>query len=58
MEKYSKREKRRVNDMLPKITTSMVRESAKENVTFILEKLDDLSYNTATNYAKRKNRKV
>ncbi|MEM3905310.1 MAG: transposase [Nitrososphaerota archaeon] len=59
MEKYSKREKRRVNDILHKITTSIVREFVKNGVTPILEKLKGLSYNATKNkYAKRRNRKV
>ncbi|MEM1607397.1 MAG: transposase, partial [Candidatus Bathyarchaeia archaeon] len=59
MEKYSKREKRRVNDILHKVTAAIVREFIENGVSPILEKLKGLSYNATRNkYAKRKNRKV
>ncbi|MBS7641006.1 MAG: zinc ribbon domain-containing protein [Candidatus Bathyarchaeia archaeon] len=59
MEKYSKREKRRVNDILHKITIAIVKEFVENGVSPILEKLKGLSYNATRNkYAKRKNRKV
>jgi len=59
MEKYSKREKRRVNDILHKVTTTIVKEFIENGVSPILEKLKGLSYNATRNkYAKRKNRKV
>ncbi|MBS7654204.1 transposase [Candidatus Bathyarchaeota archaeon] len=59
MEKYSERERRRVNDILHKITTAIVREFVENGVSPILEKLKGLSYNATRNkHAKRKNRKV
>ncbi len=59
MEKYCKREKRRVNDILHKVTTAIVREFIEKGVSPVLEKLKGLSYNTTRNkQAKYKNRKV
>ncbi|MEM2498216.1 MAG: transposase [Candidatus Nezhaarchaeales archaeon] len=59
MEKYSKREKRRVNDILHKITTAITREFVENGVSPILERLKGLSYNATRNkHAKRRNRKV
>ncbi|MEM1553135.1 MAG: transposase [Candidatus Bathyarchaeia archaeon] len=59
MEKYSKRERRRVNDILHKVTTTIVRGFVENGVSPILEKLKGLSYNATRNkHAKRKNRKV
>ena len=42
MEKYSKREKRRVNDILHKITIAIVKEFVENGVSPILEKLKGL----------------
>ncbi|PUA31334.1 MAG: hypothetical protein B9J98_06580, partial [Candidatus Terraquivivens tikiterensis] len=59
MQKYSRRERRRVNDMLHKVTTSIVKELSQEGLAPIFENLKGLSYNATRNrYAKRKNRKV
>lgn len=59
MQKYSKREKRRVNDILHKITTNLVRGLAEDKLIPNFEDLKDLSYNaTRKHYMKRKNRKV
>ncbi|MEM3489771.1 MAG: transposase, partial [Nitrososphaerota archaeon] len=59
MQKYSKREKRRVNNMLHKITTDITRELAGKGLSPIFEKLKGLNYNSTRNrYAKCRNRKV
>ncbi len=59
MEKYSKREKRRIDDILHKITANIVRELVKEGISPVFEKLKGLNYNATRNrHAKRKNRKV
>ncbi|MGC8832225.1 MAG: RNA-guided endonuclease TnpB family protein [Thermoproteota archaeon] len=59
MQKYSGREKRRANDMLHKVTTSIARELAGNGLAPIFENLKGLSYNaTRKRYTKRKNRKV
>ncbi|PUA31151.1 MAG: hypothetical protein B9J98_07365, partial [Candidatus Terraquivivens tikiterensis] len=59
MQKYSRRERRRVNDMLHKVTTSIVKELSQEGLAPIFENLKGLSYNATRNrYAKQKNRKV
>ncbi|PUA31472.1 MAG: hypothetical protein B9J98_06385 [Candidatus Terraquivivens tikiterensis] len=59
MQKYSKRERRRVNDILHKITTRIVNDLAQEGLAPILENLKGLSYNATRNKrTKRKNRKV
>jgi putative transposase len=58
-EKYSERERRRVNDFLHKMTTFLSKEFIKEGIAPIFEELKDMNYNTTRNkYAKRKNRKV
>jgi len=57
--KYSKREKRKINDMLHKITTSIVRKLAEGGIVPIFEELKGLSYHATRNhYTKCKNRKV
>ncbi|PUA31753.1 MAG: hypothetical protein B9J98_05385 [Candidatus Terraquivivens tikiterensis] len=59
MQKYSRRERRRVNDILHKITTSIVKELSQEGLAPIFENLKGLSYNATRNKrTKRKNRKV
>ncbi|MEM3615384.1 MAG: transposase [Candidatus Methanomethylicia archaeon] len=57
--KYSKRERRRVNDILHKITTNIARELAGRGLIPVFEKLKGLNYNSTRNrYTKRRNRKV
>jgi len=59
LQKYSKREKRRINDILHKLTTSIIRDLSREGVVPILEKLKGLSYNATRNrYSKKRNRKI
>lgn len=58
MQKYSKREKRRVNDILHKITTNLIRGLAEDKLIPNFEDLKDLSYNaTRKHYMKRKTAK-
>jgi putative transposase len=58
-EKYSKRERRKVDDFLHKLTTSLFKEFIEEEVIPIFEELKDMNYNVTRNkYNKWKNRKV
>jgi len=56
--KYSGREKRRVNDLLHKITAELTRELLSKRLSPILESLKGLAYNRTRSRYRRKNRKV